>query len=143
MLVKDATAGNPGLKEAQARIDNARFQAQVAGAAELPQVGASGNFERQRFARYTTPAPPGGTTVWDNSATAGLSYDLDLWGKNRAIRESALDAVQASVADDRFAVVELQTAVVRAYVQLALQYALLDADHSQGQAPVVAAGVSI
>ena len=128
MLVKDATAGNPGLKEAQARIDNARFQAQVAGAAELPQVNASGNFERQRFARYTTPAPPGGTTVWNNSATAGLSYDLDLWGKNRAIREGALDAVQASVADDRFAVVELQTAVVRAYVQLALQYALLDAD---------------
>ena len=132
-LVKDATAGNPGLKEAQARIDNARFQAQVAGAAELPQVGASGNFERQRFARYTTPAPPGGTTVWDNSATAGLSYDLDLWGKNRAIREGALDAVQASVADDRFAVVELQTAVVRAYVQLALQYALLDADQAVQQ----------
>ncbi|WP_109479741.1 efflux transporter outer membrane subunit [Paraburkholderia sp. C35] len=126
-LVDDATAGNPGLKEAQARIDNARFQAQVAGADELPQVDISGNFARQRFARDTTPAPPGGTTVWNNSVSAGLSYDLDLWGKNRAIRAGALDAVQASVADDRFAVVELQTAVVRAYVQLALQYALLDA----------------
>jgi NodT family efflux transporter outer membrane factor (OMF) lipoprotein len=126
-LVSEATAGNPGLKEAQARIDNARYQAQVAGAAEAPQASVGGDFNRQRFARYTTPAPPGGTTVWNNSVAADLSYDLDLWGKNRAIREGALDAVQASVADDRFAVVELQTAVVRAYVQLALQYALLDA----------------
>ncbi|CAD6532871.1 efflux transporter outer membrane subunit [Paraburkholderia sabiae] len=129
-LVDDATAGNPGLKEAQARIDNARFQAQIAGASELPQASVGGNFERQRFARYNTPAPPGGTTVWNNSITGDLSYDLDLWGKERAIREGALDAVQASVADDRFAVVELQTAVVRAYVQLALQYALLDAYQS-------------
>ena len=65
--------------------------------------------------------------MWSNSVSADLSYDLDLWGKTRSIREGALGAVHASMADDRFAVVELQTAVVRAYVQLALQYALLDA----------------
>ncbi len=125
-LVADATAGNPGLKEAQARIDNARYQAQIAGADELPQVNASGTFERERFARYDSPSPPGGTTVWSNNVAADLSYDLDLWGKTRAIREGALDAVHATQADDRFAMVELQTAVVRAYVQLSLQYALLD-----------------
>ncbi|GAB5097197.1 efflux transporter outer membrane subunit [Caballeronia sp. HLA56] len=125
-LVQDATAGNPGLRAVQERIDAARFQAQIAGAAELPQVSANGSFERRRYARYTTPAPPGGTTVWSNNVEADLSYDLDLWGKNRAIREAALDNVQAVAADARFAEVELQTAVVRSYVQWSLQYALLD-----------------
>ena len=125
-LVQDATAGNPGLRAVEERIDAARFQAQIAGAAELPQLDASGSFERRRYARYTTPAPPGGTTVWSNSIQADLSYDLDLWGKSRAIREGALDNVQAVAADARFAQVELQTAMVRSYVQLSLQYSLLD-----------------
>ncbi|SEE89394.1 efflux transporter, outer membrane factor (OMF) lipoprotein, NodT family [Burkholderia sp. WP9] len=125
-LVQDATQGNPGLRAVEQRIEAARFQAQIAGAAELPQLDASGSFERRRYARYTTPAPPGGTTVWSNNIQADLSYDLDLWGKSRALREAALDNVHAAAADARFAEVELQTAVVRSYVQLALEYALLD-----------------
>jgi len=55
-----------------------------------------------------------------------MSYDLDLWGKNRALEDEALNQVQASVADARFAKVELQVAVVRTYTRLALQYILLD-----------------
>jgi NodT family efflux transporter outer membrane factor (OMF) lipoprotein len=129
-LVQDATAGNPGLRAVEARIDEARFQAQIAGANELPQLNAGASFERRRYARYTTPAPPGGTTVWSNNIEADLSYDLDLWGKSRAIREGALDNVHAVAADARFAEIELQTAVVRSYVQLELQYALLDVYHA-------------
>ncbi|PQV44835.1 efflux transporter outer membrane subunit [Paraburkholderia sp. BL21I4N1] len=125
-LVQDATAGNPGLRAVEARVDAARFQLQIAGAAELPQLDAGGSFERRRYARYTTPAPPGGTTVWSNSIQADLTYDLDLWGKTRAFREGALDNLHATAADARFAEIELQTAVVRGYVQLSLQYALLD-----------------
>lgn len=125
-LVQDATEGNPGLRAVEERAAAARFQAQIAGAAEWPQLDANGSFERRRYARYTTPAPPGGTTVWSNSIQADLSYDLDLWGKSRAIREGALDNVHAAAADARFSEVELQTAVVRSYVQLSLQYSLLD-----------------
>ncbi|WP_144113911.1 efflux transporter outer membrane subunit [Paraburkholderia sp. BCC1886] len=125
-LVQNATEGNPGLRAVEERTDAARFQAQIAGAAELPQLDASGSFERRRYARYTSPAPPGGTTVWSNSAQVDLSYDLDLWGKSRSIREGALDNVHAAAADARFAELELQTAVVRSYVQLSLQYSLLD-----------------
>jgi NodT family efflux transporter outer membrane factor (OMF) lipoprotein len=125
-LVEEATKGNPGLRALEERVDTARFQAQIAGRNELPQLGANGNFERSRYARYTTPAPPGGTTVWTNSVEADLSYDLDLWGKSRAVRDGALDNVHAVAADARFAKVELQTAVVRSYVQLSLRYELLD-----------------
>ena len=125
-LVDDATAGSPGLRAVEERIDTATYQAQIAGASELPHLNATGDFQRRRYARYTTAAPPGGTTVWSNTASADLSYDLDLWGKQRAIREGALDTVRATAADARFTEVELQTAVVRSYVQLSLQYALLD-----------------
>lgn len=125
-VVQDGMDANPGLRAIQARIDVARFQAQIAGAAELPQLGIDGNFERRRYARYNTPAPPGGTTVWSNAIQADLSYDLDLWGKARSVRAGALDGVHAAAADARFAEVELQTAIVRSYVQLSLAYALLD-----------------
>ncbi|MGF6774793.1 NodT family efflux transporter outer membrane factor (OMF) lipoprotein [Paraburkholderia sp. GAS199] len=125
-LVQDAVAGNPNLRAIEERVAAARYQAQIAGAGELPQLNADGSFERRRYARYTTPAPPGGTTVWSNSVQADLSFDLDLWGKTRAIREVALDNVQAAAADARFALVELQTAMVRSYVHLSLEYALLD-----------------
>jgi len=125
-LVRDATAGNPGLRAVEARVDAAAFQASIAGADTLPQLNAGGDFQRRRYARYTTPAPPGGTTVWSNSVTADLSYDLDLWGKARALREGALDNLHAAAADARFAQLELQTAMVRGYVRFSLQYALLD-----------------
>lgn len=126
-VVADATAGNPDLQAFAARVDAARFQTEIAGASALPQASVDGEFERRRYARYTTPAPPGGTTVWSNSVGATLTYDLDLWGKQRAIRTGALDSLHASAADARFAEVELQTGVVRAYVQLSLDYALADA----------------
>jgi NodT family efflux transporter outer membrane factor (OMF) lipoprotein len=129
-LVDAAIDGNPGLRIVQARLDAAQFQAQIAGADALPSLGVSGSFERRRYARYNTPAPPGGTTVWSNSVSADLSYDLDLWGKVSATREGALDGVHAATADARFARVELQTAMVRSYVQLSLQFALLDAYRS-------------
>ncbi|WP_243672171.1 TolC family protein, partial [Paraburkholderia kirstenboschensis] len=64
--------------------------------------------------------------MWSNSVQADLSFDLDLWGKTRAMREGALDNVRAAAADSRFAEIELQTAMVRSYVHLSLQYALLD-----------------
>lgn len=125
-LVQHAMTGNPSLRVAQARLDAANAQALVAGAATLPQLNASGGFGRQRYPRYATPSPPGGYTVWSNSVGASLSYDLDAWGKNRAAVVGALDAVQATAADARSVQLALETAVVRSYIQLSLQFALHD-----------------
>jgi NodT family efflux transporter outer membrane factor (OMF) lipoprotein len=129
-VVADATACNPDLQALTARVDTARFQTEIAGAGTLPQANADGSFERSRYARDTTPSPPGGTTVWSNDIGAALSYDLDLWGKQHAIRAGALDYLHATAADARFTKVEIQTGVVRAYVQFSLDYALADIDRS-------------
>ncbi|MEO8780200.1 MAG: efflux transporter outer membrane subunit [Rhodanobacter sp.] len=125
-LVQHALTGNPSLRIAQARLDAANAQARIAGASTLPQLNAKGDFGRQRYPRYATPSPPGGYTVWSNSVGVSLSYDMDAWGKNRAAVAGALDAVQATAADARSVQLALETAVVRSYIQLSLQYALHD-----------------
>jgi NodT family efflux transporter outer membrane factor (OMF) lipoprotein len=125
-LMSRSVAGSPTLAIARSRVTAAIWEARALRADQFPDVGGSAALTRTRFPRYATPSPPGGTTVWDNSAAVALSYDLDLWGKNRAVEEGALNAVQASVADAQFAKVELQVAVARTYTQLALQYTLLD-----------------
>lgn len=126
MLMARATAGSPSLAIVRSRVTAAIWQARAIRADELPDVEGTAGLARTRFPRFATPSPPGGTTVWNNSAALTLSYDLDLWGKNRATEEGALDNVQAAVADAQFAKVELQVSVARTYSELALQYMLLD-----------------
>jgi NodT family efflux transporter outer membrane factor (OMF) lipoprotein len=125
-LMTRATSDSPTLAIVRSRVTAAIWQARALHADELPDVEGTAAFARTRFPRYATPSPPGGTTVWNNSAAITLSYDLDLWGKNRAITEGAIDSVQAAAADAQFARVELETAVARTYTELALQYMLLD-----------------
>ncbi|WP_144147293.1 efflux transporter outer membrane subunit [Paraburkholderia sp. BCC1884] len=125
-LMARAVAGSPTLAIVRSRVTAAIWQARAIRADELPNVDGDAALARTRFPRYATPSPPGGTTVWNNSAAITLSYDLDLWGKNRANEQGALDSVQAAVADEQFAKVELQVAVARTYSELALQYMLLD-----------------
>jgi NodT family efflux transporter outer membrane factor (OMF) lipoprotein len=55
-----------------------------------------------------------------------FSFDLDFWGRNRALLAAARSGVQAADADRAAARLALAVAVVRAYVQLDLWYALLD-----------------
>ena len=126
MLMKQATTGSPTLAIVRSRVTAAVWEARALHADQLPNVDGSAEFARTRFPRYATPSPPGGTTVWANSASVTLSYDLDLWGKDRAIEQGALNNVQASIADAQFAKVELEVAVARTYTDLALQQALLD-----------------
>jgi len=72
------------------------------------------------------PGPLSNATTWNNTATLGLSYHLDLWGEDKHAAERALDAAHASAADARAAQLELEVNVTRAYIDLAMNYALLD-----------------
>lgn len=125
-LVALAVENNPKMGIARARIDQADALARMAGAARAPTITADGEFSRTRFSAYANPSPPGGYTVWNNAIDVGLLYELDLWGKNRAAVEGALDAVQAATADAREARLLLEASVVRAYVALSLQHDLRD-----------------
>ncbi|NML29680.1 efflux transporter outer membrane subunit [Paraburkholderia antibiotica] len=126
--IETAQAGNPSLAVAQARVREAASMAGVARAALAPQVNGSLSIQRQKWADnlYYGPGPLAGEQSWNNTGTLGLAYHLDLWGKDRNAAERALDLAHASAADARAAQLELQANVVRTYVEMSMNYALLD-----------------
>ncbi|CAB3642135.1 efflux transporter outer membrane subunit [Paraburkholderia rhynchosiae] len=126
--IEAAQANNPGLAAAQARVREAMSIAGVARSALSPQVNGHLSIQRQKWADnpYYGPGEFAGQQSWNNTGTLALSYHLDLWGKDRNAGERALDAAHASAADARAAQLELQANVVRTYIEMSLNYALLD-----------------
>jgi NodT family efflux transporter outer membrane factor (OMF) lipoprotein len=126
-LVEKAVAGSPSVKLAAARVDEAQALAGIVHSASLPQVGGRVGLGRIRYSEQDfIPPPYAGSYTWTNSAFLSASYDLDLWGKESGRESGALDAVHASEAEQQEARVALQSLVVHAYVDLALQYELRD-----------------
>ena len=126
-LVGEALAGSPSLATAQARLRAAQAQAVTAHAARLPTTTVSAEADRQRYPQdYLFPPPYGGGYVNNGRAALDLSWDLDFWGRNRALLAAARSGVAAAEADRAAARLALAVAVVQAYVQLDLQHALLD-----------------
>lgn len=124
-LVQRALQESPSLAVAQARIDQATAATGVAKAATRPTVGAEAKFAYNHFTELEFIPPPfGGANYWDNQAVLSASYDLDLWGKNRQALRGALDHAHAAQAEAEETREVLISAVVRNYVQLALQYDL-------------------
>jgi NodT family efflux transporter outer membrane factor (OMF) lipoprotein len=126
-LVQEALAGSPSLTTAQARLRAAQGQAIAARAARLPTASLDASVTRQRFPEDGLYPPPYGGNYWtQGQAQLDFSYDIDFWGKNRALSEAARSGVQAAEADQAAARLALSVAVVRAYIQFDLSYDLLD-----------------
>jgi NodT family efflux transporter outer membrane factor (OMF) lipoprotein len=126
--IEASVAGNPSLAAAQARVREARSMAGVAAAGLLPQINGNMSVQRQQWSDnvFYGPGPLAGANTWNNTATLGLSYHLDLWGQDKNSAERALDLAHASAADARAAQLELEVNVTRAYIELSMNYALLD-----------------
>jgi NodT family efflux transporter outer membrane factor (OMF) lipoprotein len=73
-VMKTALAQNLDLQAALHRIEQARAQAKVAGAALFPSLDAGGGMTRN-YQESAATSPVRGL--------ATISYELDLWGKNR------------------------------------------------------------
>ncbi len=90
-LMQQALAENNDLRAAVARIDQSRAAMKIAGASLYPAVDASGRAGETR----TVPGS------WNNSGSVGLdvSYEIDLFGRNRAGRKAARADFNASQFD--------------------------------------------
>ena len=126
-LMEQALADSPTLRGTQARVRQAEA---LAGAAEdktRPQLDASVSVNRELYSQHgATPAPLAGNYAWRNQATVTASYDLDLWGRNRAALAAALGDVQLASAESQMARLALETALVRTYIELSYEYTLQD-----------------
>src|SRR5690606_6944963 len=95
-LIEQALTGNPTLDAAQARLNLANAAVGSARAVRLPQANAGYQLSRQRFSEnYIYPPPYGGSMQTDTSLQLDISFDLDLWGKNRAHYAAARSRQQA------------------------------------------------
>jgi NodT family efflux transporter outer membrane factor (OMF) lipoprotein len=119
-LVSRATAGNPSLRVAAARSARASANVAAIDAARAPQLTGAFDATRQRFTATGIYPPPIAGSVHD-TATAQIngSWELDLFGRNRAQLDAAIGAERAAIADADAARVLLAVNVARSYVQLA------------------------
>jgi len=127
-LVDEALAGSPSIAVARARLERARAQAQVSGAALDPQLSANGSFTEQKQSRnYLSPkaATPEGWRDYGRT-TLDFSWELDFWGKNRAALAAATSEANAAAADAAQARLTLAASVASAYAELARLYAALE-----------------
>ena len=90
-LIAQAMTQSQDVAAAQARVRAAQANAVIAGASLLPEVNATVSGGRQ--GRLGGDAAVDGT-AW--SAQLSASYEVDLWGRNRALRDSALSSLRAS-----------------------------------------------
>lgn len=125
-LIAEGLAGSPDLAAAEARFRTARGLAQQAGAALLPTVDGIGSVDEQKMGRNAPGAQ--GRSGWNATATAGLSFalDLDLFGRNRAALRAAKKDAQAARFDVDEARLLLTTGIASSFADLASLYARRD-----------------
>jgi NodT family efflux transporter outer membrane factor (OMF) lipoprotein len=126
-LIDEALAGSPSIAQAAARIAKAQSYIETSRSGLYPKVTGSYSWTRERLsANGLYPPPFGGNWFSENSALASASWDLDLWGKNRARLAQALSQEKAAQADMQEARITLASSVARTYNQLAQLYAQRD-----------------
>ena len=126
-LLQAALAGNPTIQAAQARIAMADSQVRLARAASGPQVGLIGLIDRQSVSSngflgpYAMDIPELGISgPWYTSGLVGLTagMNLDVWGRDRAVIESAVGASNARQAEMEMVRLDVSTRVAQLYFEL-------------------------
>ncbi|MBV8464605.1 MAG: efflux transporter outer membrane subunit [Burkholderiales bacterium] len=126
-LIADALRDSPTLAVARARIDKAAAIAGVVHADAGPQIGLDAEVDSQHFQRNSVYPPPlAGTTNGVGLIQLQGSWDLDFFGKHQAEFDTALSQTRAAEFQRQAVALALASDISRTYVQLALQYDLLD-----------------
>lgn len=120
-LVDEALVQSPDVAAAAARIRQASGLARQAGAATLPQLGAAGAAGVNEQSRNLGIPPQFIPSGFRQTAEADLngSFDLDLWGRNRAQLAAATSEAKAAEIDAKQAALMLSAQVVATYGDLA------------------------
>ena len=112
-LIGRALSGNFTLRTFAARLDQARAVARRSGAELIPNFSAEASVVRTR-----TDSAAGHTTSRNYGLGLFASYQVDLWGRIRAVRDAALLEVTASSYDLSAAALTLSSQVADTWYQL-------------------------
>jgi len=126
-LVERGLAGHPSVAVARARLARAGAVARAAESALSPEAVGSLDATYQRFSEAgLIPPPLGGSWRSQNRLAVDLGWDLDLWGRNRALLDGALGQLKAAEVETFATRLALATAIARAYVELDRLHAQAD-----------------
>jgi multidrug efflux system outer membrane protein len=112
-LIDEAERSNDDLAGAIARVQEADAQARIAGAPLLPSLdlGAAATRERAQVSGL------GPATFNAFNPELSASYELDFWGKNRALRNAARATAMASHFDQQTVALTVVSSVATTYFQ--------------------------
>jgi multidrug efflux system outer membrane protein len=112
-LIAEAERNNDDLAGAVARVREADAQARIAGAPLLPSLDLGATATRER-----AQVSGGGPRVFNAfSPLLTASYELDFWGKNRALRDAARAGANASRYDRQTIALTVVSSVATTYFQ--------------------------
>lgn len=119
-IVADATGGNPTLAAALARIAQAQAVLSSRRADTGPDVTLDANEQLQRLSgRYIIPPPYGGSVRFVGQTQANLTWNLDLFGRQKAAIEGARASARAAALDLAAARLAIAGSVAQTYIDLA------------------------
>ena len=119
-IVADALAGSPDLDAALARVRQAQAVLARRDAETGPDITGDANAQVSRLSgRYTIPPPYGGSVRFLGTAQANLSWNLDLFGRQRAAIEGARASLAAASYDVDAARLMLAGSIVSTYAEVA------------------------
>jgi outer membrane protein TolC len=118
-IMSDALAGNPGLDLAAARLRQAQQVIGIAHAGLEPRIGIDAQETGERLSgKYIIPPPYAGTARWVGTVQAGLSWSLDVAGRQKALVDAARAQANGAGFDLAAARIVLSGAVAQAYLNL-------------------------
>jgi outer membrane protein, multidrug efflux system len=93
-LIRTALAQNYDLRDAVARVEEARANLGITRSNQYPQLSGSGSLEVTRLSRDgSTPLPesflPSQNRIWGQGGLNILSFEIDIWGRLRRATEAA------------------------------------------------------
>ncbi|MDF2605185.1 efflux transporter outer membrane subunit [Sphingomonas sp.] len=119
-VVADALAGSPTLDAALARVRQAQATLARRDAERGPDLTADVTAQEARISgRYTIPPPFAGSVRFLGNATANLSWNLDLFGRQRAAIEGARASLEATALEAEAARLMLAGSIVSTYAEVA------------------------
>lgn len=156
-FIEKAFARHPTLQSAKAKILAAAYAADLTRSSLFPNLTWGGDVSRQKLSETgiipfnTTPTPVHTAPIVATGGQNGipvyftqyeteliLTYDFDLWGKNRNLWRAGLGEVRARMADEAFVHLQIGISIAEVYYQLQIAYkrqqiaqALLDNQASQ------------
>jgi outer membrane protein, multidrug efflux system len=122
-LIRAALTANYDLRDAVARVEEARANLGVTRSNQLPQLGVSGDIQFNRLSRDgQTPLPA--TFLPNQNRTFGegmlnlLSFEVDIWGRLRRATEAARANLLSAEETRKAVVVTLVSDVATDYLHL-------------------------